>query len=70
MNKTLDKEEFKALLEAIKNSEFGVAKGFRQSKDYTTARQYKTKAYEIESIIMLLEDDKFYDSMKSLYLGE
>lgn len=70
MSKTLDKEEFKTLLEAIKNSELGVAKGFRQSKDYTTANKYKERAHEIESIIMLLEDDRFYDSMKDIYLGK
>lgn len=67
---TLDKEEFKALLEAIKTSELGLAKNFRKSKDYTTANKYKERAYEIESIIMLLEDDKFYDNMKDIYLGE
>lgn len=67
---TLDKEEFKALLEAIKSSELGLAKNFRKSKDYTTSNKYKERAYEIESIILLLEDDKFYDNMKDIYLGE
>lgn len=67
---TLDKEEFKALLEAIKTSDLGLAKSFRKSKDYTTANKYKERAYEIESIIMLLEDDVYYASLKSIYLGE
>lgn len=67
---TLDKEEFKALLEAIKTSKLELSKCFRKSKDYTAANKYKNAAYEIESIILLLEDDEYYDSLKSIYLGE
>lgn len=65
---TLDKEEFKTLLEAIKDNKLKLVKTFRKNKKYTMANKYKDTAYELESIINLLEDDEYYKVVKSIYL--
>lgn len=65
---TLDKEEFKTLLEAIKDNKLKLVKTCRKYKRYEMANKYKDTAYELESIINLLEDDEYYKVVKSIYL--
>lgn len=66
----MKKEEMIELLKVMRNHSINMVDFFSKSKDYRMANRYKGEAEAYDTVLLMLEDDDFYDDMKEVFLKE